>query len=472
MKDIIENTQLEDTELKLASQDAQDRMRERIAEWNERVAARAERIAERNDATTFVSEFDDGEDMDEVEPLEELLLDEPIVIDPNDTGPIPDQSYRLGRPLREGGVVLSTWGGNTIQYCVVRKSMLPQDVITYSYTQTWMKEREDAMEAADSGCGGNNCAEFQETVADGGSTQLQIGQLLELFGFTEPTFLLRFPKADRITDARQTADIAELEFTAKMAMNGIGPSIAIAFQKRFELEPGFSQTRFVDIWIYGYQDNWSSLEDFDTASSRNYNAGDAARMLDLFNRLSNTRMLLLDMKPENAIVHYDPQTDSHEFRFIDFDDYYAKDLVPTDVTNDCIFVLNATLMLNSTLESGNGNLYAQERWRLLFNDVFERLMELTQPDDGVPPAVEQSTMCNFLFSWTEERGTRPYREGNISNQLRHAIGTIMKQTVYAYGNMEYEKSEKRRLVFQDKSKSFLHSLLYYIGSYFPKASPP
>jgi hypothetical protein len=349
--------------------------------------------------------------------------------------------------------------------------MLPQDVITYSYTQRWMQERQEEMEDAGIGCGGNNCAESQPTIDDNDGTQLQIGELLELFGFTENTFLLRFPKAKRITVRRQTIDIAELEFTLKMAMNGIGPSIAIAFKKRFKLKPRGSQTRFADIWVYGYQDNWSSLTDFDTAFSRNYNSGDAARMLDLFNRLSNTRMLLLDMKPENAIVHYDPQTDRHEFRFIDFDNYYAKDLVPTDVTNDCIFVLNATLMLNSTLMYGKRKLYAEERWRLLFNDVFERLMELTQPDDGVPPAVEKSTMCNLLFSWTE-MGTRPYQQGIISNELKNAIATIMKHNVYVYGDMEIITSNKHLLVFQDKSKSFLHSLLFYIGSYFPTASPP
>jgi len=143
----------------------------------------------------------------------------------------------------------------------------------------------------------------------------------------------------------------ELAESCKLAVAGLAPELLLAIPVTF-LQAG-EGANFRRSHLYVFEEGWKSLnlwqQDKATkgmSEQRLRNAGNV--IIEQINKLSTQGFILLDSKPDNTVVKY--ADGNFQCRFIDFDwGYMARVQDPDRNTVECIFLINAVLLLSAAI---------------------------------------------------------------------------------------------------------------------------
>ena len=228
---------------------------------------------------------------------------------------------------------------------------------------------------------------------------------------------------------------AELMFTLRMSIEDIGPDIYGFYIERRALHAsGAALARSVYLMQAGM--NLYSLIEIIThrgsqevsLSAIHPNLPTSFATMGIFlkahmQKISNMRYIVSDIKLENMVVmNIDLDTNSYlwpDLRLIDFDPKFAGQVKPEDASTDCIFVLNAFLLLNDVLTNYFATYDDQHK---IHNEIIVYLLQnLVEEYEATLPKVKGTfsfdNMCTLFFTAGDKDDVRHYENEVEQNRL-------------------------------------------------------
>lgn len=228
---------------------------------------------------------------------------------------------------------------------------------------------------------------------------------------------------------------AELMFTLRMAIEDIGPDIygfyierrglhasgAALARSTYLMQAGMNLYNLIEIITHrdSQKASLSAIHiDLPTSFATMGNSLKAHMQ-----KISSLRYLVSDIKLENMVVmNIDIDTDSYlwpDLRLIDFDPKFAGQVKLEDASTDCIFVLNAFLLLNDVLT----NYFATygDEYKIHNEIIVYLLQDLVKEYKNTLPKVKETfpfdNMCTLFFTAGDNDDVRHYENKVAQNQL-------------------------------------------------------